>query len=140
LLEIVAARTPSHPEIRCGFYYEDRWISPYLRADFVLSAGNHFLEFEVYAPPFVVFDGVRLLVRMGLLTLLESEPMRRDQSQRHRIELPTSGQSETVSIVLRSSVRWRAPDPDRRLLGLVLPSFHCVAESASAAISMRNAA
>jgi hypothetical protein len=132
LLEIVAARTPSHPEIRCGFYYEDRWISPYLRVDFVLREGRHILEFEAYAPQFEEFDDACLQVRMGLLPLFESEPMSPGCHQWHRIELPTPGNACTVPIVFRSSVRWRAPDPDRRLLGLVLPSLQCVTESGNA--------
>ena len=123
-----AARTPSYPEARCGFYYDDHWISPYLRADFVLNAGRHFLEFEIYVPQFDDFDDCSLQVRMGLRPIFESEPMAPGHRQRHSIELPTSGDAGVVSIVLRSSVRWRAPDPDRRLLGLVLPTLHCITE------------
>ncbi len=113
------------PVARSGFYYEDRWISPYLRVEFQLPAGQPFLEFDVYNPQHEEFAGASFLVRLGLTPLYRSEPMGREHRQWHTIKLPPMAESGVVSIAFRSSVRWRAPEPDKRLLGLMLPALYC---------------
>ena len=113
------------PTTRCGFYYDDKWISPYLRVDFDLPAGFPVLEFEIYNPRNEEFLDARVLVRAGLVSLYHSEPLQIGNLTQHTIELPALNQSDTISISFRSSVRWRAAPPDQRDLGLILPSLYC---------------
>ena len=117
------------PTIRCGFYYPDRWVSPYLGVDFALPTGQPVLEFAVFNPKNAEFLGASFLVRLGLIALYRSAPMQPDTYQRHSIELPAMHEAATISISFRSSVRWRAPDPDERVLGLVLPLLYCSVRS-----------
>ena len=119
------AATPILPTTRCGFYYDDKWISPYLRVEFDLPAGAPVLEFEVYNPQNEEFLDARMLVRLGLVTLYHTEPLEIGRLTQHTIELPVLGERDLVSISFRSSVRWRAPPPDQRALGLILPSLFC---------------
>ena len=113
------------PTARCGFYYGDKWISPYLRVEFDLPAGETMLEFAVYNPKHDEFRDARVLVRLGLVSLFHSEKLRQGQLIRHAIALPPLGEAGPVSISFRSSVRWRAPAPDQRELGVILPALFC---------------
>ena len=87
------------------------------------------LEFVVYNPKSAEFLGASFLVRLGLVPLYRSAPMQPDSNLRHAVELPALNAPATISISFRSSVRWRAPDPDKRSLGLVLASLHCSVRS-----------
>lgn len=113
------------PTVRCGFYFEDKWISPYLRVDFVLPPGSSTLDFEVYNPQHEEFRDAWFLVRLGLTPLYRSEPMPTWHRQVHSIELPALDEGGVASVAFRSSVRWRAPHPDERVLGLILLSLVC---------------
>lgn len=112
------------PITRSGLYYDDGWISPYLRVDFLLSKGRYMLHFEVYTPK----PDVMLLVRVGVTPLFRSNPMPQNSFQRHSIPLPTLVAAGVLPISFRSSLSWRA-DNDSRVLGVVLPSLYCTVEA-----------
>lgn len=111
--------TITHPEVRCGEWFGDKWTSAYIRADFELGPGAHCLLLELFSP--TGMGGARaVVIRMGAVALarLDFSDTRRKISWRHEWRTGCS-EPETVSISISASDIYTPDGQDRRQLGVV---------------------
>jgi hypothetical protein len=107
------------PAVVVGRVYEDRWASPYIRANFDLPAGEFHLHVQLWNPNASVFEGNLIVIRHKLNVIAETPALNAGMKFVHTSPL-TLTEPGLIAISLRSTVSYEPPKPDIRTLGFVL--------------------
>jgi hypothetical protein len=107
------------PALVVGRVYEDRWASPYIRADFDLPAGEFHLHVQLWNPNNPVFEGNLVVIRHKLDVIAETPVLNAGMQFFHTSPL-TLTEPSLIAISLRSTISYEPPKPDIRTLGFVL--------------------
>lgn len=120
LIEADDAESPAGAEIICGDWWDDNWISPYLRARFQSPREETRLIVRAFNPA-CTRQKNRLLIRVGTEILLQTDIVALDGWVEIDQPLPESYlQDDVCDISLRSLKSWSPQGGDTRLMGFIL--------------------
>ena len=115
------------PAIVRGNWWEDNWLSPYVRARFQCDAAELRMRIELFLPD-TETEPMQIVFRMGGITVLGEETV--EPRELRVIELPLprfkSAQNQ-VDISLRTSRRFNSSADDQRNLGVLATEWYLVA-------------
>lgn len=116
-------------EIVCGEWWEDRWISPYVRCRFLVGRGPKTLH-VVFLLPKRYPQTPSISIRSGVSLVGVTHPIPLEKPV--ALALPLTGMEDQteINISLRSDKMWHPGGDDTRALGVVVPEWRITLDEA----------